>query len=169
MEQENMNRQETVNHPRPHINSPEFVNRSGSINSKEAKIDHENRRDTEKIELTAYEKMRAKNIERNQNRLASLGLVSEEEARKTIDIAWRKEPTAAATEAKQHARKKIISQKQRGSRIKPGFSGRNISTRGTRSSSANKEKFGGSSSRMAKDRGRKGKWKIPSKDHWISV
>lgn len=43
-------------------------------------------------ELTAYERFRAQNIERNQTRLADLGLVSRTEAKKAIDAAWKKPP-----------------------------------------------------------------------------
>jgi hypothetical protein len=41
--------------------------------------------------LTVYELYRAKNIERNQRRLADLGLITEEEAQSVIDSAWKKD------------------------------------------------------------------------------
>ena len=40
--------------------------------------------------LSAYEVLRAKNIERNQKHLASLGLVTATDAQKVIDAAWKK-------------------------------------------------------------------------------
>mmetsp|Transcript_27550 Transcript_27550/g.40800 ORF Transcript_27550/g.40800 Transcript_27550/m.40800 type:complete len:143 (-) Transcript_27550:1598-2026(-) len=41
--------------------------------------------------LTSYELYRAKNIERNQRRLADLGLITKEEAQSVIDSAWKKD------------------------------------------------------------------------------
>ena len=41
--------------------------------------------------LTAYELYRAKNIERNQRRLADLDLITQEEAQTVIDSAWKKD------------------------------------------------------------------------------
>ncbi|GFH47108.1 predicted protein [Chaetoceros tenuissimus] len=40
--------------------------------------------------LSAYEITRAQNVERNQNRLLSLGLISESEANAAIDAAWKR-------------------------------------------------------------------------------
>lgn len=49
--------------------------------------------------LTAYELYRAKNIERNQRRLADLGLITEEEAQSVIDSAWKKDRVVEEKEA----------------------------------------------------------------------
>jgi hypothetical protein len=40
--------------------------------------------------LTEYELYRAKNIQRNQRRLADLGLITQEEAQAVVDSAWKK-------------------------------------------------------------------------------
>mmetsp|Transcript_19414 Transcript_19414/g.29391 ORF Transcript_19414/g.29391 Transcript_19414/m.29391 type:complete len:294 (+) Transcript_19414:67-948(+) len=57
--------------------------------------------------LSPYEVFRAKNIERNQRRLASLGLVSEVEAQKIIDSAWKKTQSQAQTQTKTQTQAQI--------------------------------------------------------------
>lgn len=49
--------------------------------------------------LTAYELYRAKNIERNQRRLADLGLITKEEAQSVIDSAWKKDRVVGEKQA----------------------------------------------------------------------
>lgn len=46
-------------------------------------------------QLTPYEIYRAQNIERNQRRLVSLGLITDHEAKRAIDTAWGRNNSSA--------------------------------------------------------------------------
>ena len=152
MQQERLNPQEGKNPSRP---AAAAVNNSSSTD-----VNHTNQNEAKAGNLTAYERLRAQNIERNQKRLADLGLITENEAKQVIDSAWKNKPAATGTsKPKDHARKKKISSI---SGKRSGISSSKISTRG----SSAKEKRG--TAKIIKKRIRTGKWVIPSTD-WIAV
>mmetsp|Transcript_17556 Transcript_17556/g.25627 ORF Transcript_17556/g.25627 Transcript_17556/m.25627 type:complete len:173 (+) Transcript_17556:96-614(+) len=92
--------------------------------------------------LSPYEILRAKNIERNQNRLASLGLISQIDAHKVIDAAWKKNPppespAGLTKQRKRSARKRNFGQVQRNSHsnvsLRLNVSGKSMTRSGSRS------------------------------------
>ena len=128
-------------------------------------------------DLTAYEQFRAKNIERNQNRLAQLGLITNEEAMQTIEAAWKKnhrvKTVLSKTGTGTGTGKSRSKKKEKGGRTGSSVSvpshqadgttpGWNMKTRGNRNQE--QKQIARVSTHI-----RKGKWAIPRKEKTIAV